>query len=503
MDWLRPRRIPPRILINDAPMRPLRAHALLSALFIVSRLLLHLIGLRFSFSVDWMFLADPADLRDRLFETLWYFHAFPPGINALTGLLLKFGESGAPVAAHALFWGLGLVLVNVLLYLARVVGLSTRAALVFALAFSLAPASIYFEHLYHYEWPVITLLCLTAALFHRGVYQPSAFPWCGFFAAGAIVGVTRSTFHLVWFVAIASLGMALTVRGKRIVVGAALIPAAVLVTLYLKNAVLFGEFAASTFGPASYTLITVDRLPDAVRDAWISEGRLSPFAAMSVYAPPRDYARFFATPEHDGWPPQLTRLDHRGVEAANFNHWWLLEVHRARRGDVLYYLRHRPLDYVANVIEGLRDMFGPTTTWHPRDDTAVSPHYQHRQVLGDYEHWFNRVVHTGPVAPVGLYVLLPLLLLWACVHSWPLVRAGDPATRARGALLLFCVFQIVYVVAASSMLTFLESSRYRFQVEWAIWLLAAAWVSTMTSKVTDRAQYPLARTDPRTSAVRP
>jgi hypothetical protein len=300
----------------------------------------------------------------------------------------------------------------------------------------------------------------------------------------AAIGVTRSTFHLAWFAATAGLGVWLTARGsRRMVVASALIPGVLLATVYVKNLMLFGEFAVSTFGPASYTLVTVDRLPDEVRDAWISEGRLSAFAAMSVYSPPRDYARFFATPNHDRWPPQLTRLDHRGVAAANFNHWWLLEVHRTRRNDVLYYLRDRPLDYVANVLEGVRDMFRASTTWHPRDGTPASPHYQHRQVLGAYERWFNRVVHTAPLAPFGLYVFLPAVLLWACAHAWPLVRSDDPATRARAALLVFCVCQTVYVVAASSMLTLLESSRYRFQVEWAIWLLTAVCLSTITAKV--------------------
>lgn len=461
----------------------MRAHALLSVLFGFSRAVLDLVGLRFFFSLDWMWLGDPADLRDRLLETLYYFQAFPPGMNALTGLLLKFGESNTPALAHAAFWALGLAFVNALYYLARAIGLSTRAAFVLALFFSLTPASIYFEHLYLYDWPVATLLCLAAVLFHRAVRRPSFGAWLTFFAVGAAIGFTRSTFHLVWFAATAGLGAWLTVHhSRRVVLGAALGPAALLVMLYGKNLVLFGEFAASTFGPASYTLVTVAHLPPDVRDAWIGEGRLSPFASMSVYAPPREYARFFATPDHGTWPPQLTRLEHHGASVANFNHWWLLEVHRARRADVLYYLRHRPLDYMGNVLEGLRDMFSASTTWHPRNSTQVSPHYQHRQVLGRYEAWFNRLVHGVPVAPIGVYIVLPLVVLWAFAQARMLVRRYDPAVRARGALLYFCAFQIVYVVAASTMLTSLESARYRVQIESMIWLIAAACGSSLSHR---------------------
>lgn len=461
-------------------MAALRAHLLLTASYLASRGLLYLLGLRFSFSLDWMWLADPADLRGRLAETLFYLHAFPPGMNALTGMLLKLG--GSPALAYALFLVLGVVLVNALFYLCRALRFSTQGAMVFALAFSLAPASIYFEHLFHYEWPIITLLVLSAASFHQAVQRPVFASWFAFFALSAAVAVTRSTFHLAWFVALLALATWLTPRhARRTVLGAALLPGLLLLTVYSKNLLLFGEFAASTFGPASLTLVTVNHLPPATRNAWMAEGRLSPYAAVSVYAPPRDYAPFFSTPDHDRWPAQLTRLEHRSVGAANFNHWWLLDVHRARRRDVLNYLRERPLEYVANVARGLRDMLSPTTTWHPRDDTTRSPHHEHREVLGGYERLFNTLLHKAPFAPVGLYLFLPALLLWASAAAWRVVRVGDraePAARARGALLVLCVFQILYVVAASTMLTFLESSRYRFQIEWAIWLLAALFCAT-------------------------
>lgn len=456
-----------------------RPHALLSGLYLLSRAALFVAGLRFSFSLDWMWLSDPADLRARLGETLWYFHAFPPGMNALTGALLAAGgDATVPVLAQALFWGLGVVFVNALFALFRAVGLSTPASLAVALACSLTPPTIYFEHLYLYEWPVTTLLCAAAVLFYRAVRRPSAGAWLACFAVCAAIAVTRSSFHLTWLVVIVAGGVWLSAReARRAVLRAAVIPIALVTALYGKNLLLFGEFAASTFGPASLTLVTVAHLPPDVRDLWMRDEKLSPFAATSVYAPPREYARFFATPAHEAFPAQVTRLDHATVDAANFNHWWLLEVHRARRADVMTYLRERPLAYVANAARGLRDLFGPSTAWHPRDRAPIAPHHQHREVLGRYEAWFNAFVHTWPVAPVGIYLFLPVPLVWAAARSWRLLRSADPAAHARGALLIFCLFQIVYVVAASSMLTSLESARYRFQIEWAIWVILAACIA--------------------------
>lgn len=455
---------------------PGHAHALLTAAYVLSRGALAWAGLRFSFSLDWMWLSDPGDLRNNLLQTLLYYHAFPPGMNALTGVLLKLAGPAAPLLAHAVFLVFGLVFANALFYVGCALGLSVRAAFVTTLAFCLTPPALYFEHLYLYEWPIATLLCVSAVLFYSASRRSSStLRWLAFFAVCSLIGYTRSTFHLGWLLALSALAFALTTpRHRRFVLSGAAIPAILLCSLYAKNAVMFGDFAASTFGPASYALVTMGGLPAEARSQLMRDGLLSPFAGISVYSPPRTYAGFFQTAAHPEWPPQMTRLEHRDVAAPNFNHWWLLEVHQARRRDALYTVQQRPGNYLRNAGVNLRETFGPSTAWHPRDGTPASPHHQHRQVLGAYEAWFNIAVHRFPVSPVGLYVVLPPMLLWAFSHAWSLWRRDDADLRARGALLFFCLFQITYVVAASSLLTALESARYRFQIEWAIWIVAAA-----------------------------
>jgi hypothetical protein len=458
--------------------RHLPDHLIVSLAYVLSRAAMAAAGLPFQFSLDWMWLADPADLRSRLAETLLYFHAFPPGMNLATGLLLKAGGSHPDALAHLAFFLLGLAFVNAMLCLARAAGLHRPVAIVMAIVFPLLPASIYFEHLFLYEWPVATQLAVGAVLFHRAIQRPSGGAWLACFTVFAAVVLTRSTFHLVWFAGVAALALAYSAaRDRRTVLVAAAGPALAAASLYAKNLVLFGVFAASSFGPASLTLVTVAQLPAPERDRWIQESRLSPFAAISVYAPPREYARFFKTSEHEGWPVSVTRLEQSAVDAPNFNHWWLLDVHRARANDVRQYLRAHPFGYLANVGAGLVAMFGPSTTWHPRDGTPASPHARHRARLGAWEAWHNRLVHGFPFAPVGLYVLLPLPLVWAFLRARALARTEDAADRARGGLLALCVFQIVYVVAASTMLTALEWPRYRYQVEWMIWLVSACWLA--------------------------
>ena len=198
--------------MSHAPSR-LRDHILLSLIYVATRAALFQAGIQFDFSLDWMWLSDPADLRDRLLETLYYSHAYPPGMNLLTGILLKLGGStrrtltlrhllGAR-ARHRQF---------ALLPLPRVRSVHSRCAALSRSRSRLIPQSIYFEHLFLYEYPITALLCLAAVFFYRGGAWKSFRAWLGFFAVCSAIGLTRSTFHLVWFVAMMALGLWFTER---------------------------------------------------------------------------------------------------------------------------------------------------------------------------------------------------------------------------------------------------------------------------------------------------
>ena len=239
-----------------------------------------------------MWLSDPADLQDRLLQTIYYFHAFPPGMDLFTGILLKVAGAHAALLAQITFWLLGLVLITSIFYLARACGLSARVSFIVAIAFSLLPQSIYFEHLYLYEEPIAALLCLSVALFHAALTRQSVRLWLGFFTLCAVIGVTRSTFHLLWLAVMLCLGLWFsTPRDRRRVLAAACAPAALVVALYVKNLIVFGTFSAFTYGPSSYAHVTVSHLHPRDEGA---VGSRPPTVTVRGAEPVRRTARVFA-----------------------------------------------------------------------------------------------------------------------------------------------------------------------------------------------------------------
>ena len=160
----------------------------------------------------------------------------------------------------------------------------------------------------------------------------------------------------------------------------------------------------------------------------------------------------------------------------NYNHWFFLEVNRRRRRTPSITCRARPLDYashrsgrpeghvhaldrVASARQDRRDLLTASTA---RCSVATRP-----STIASCT--------AFPLPPVGLYAFLPLVVLWTFQRAWSLTRTGDPDATARGALLFFCLFQIAFVVAASSLFTFRESARYRYQIESMIWVITALW----------------------------
>jgi hypothetical protein len=187
-----------------------------------------------------------------------------------------------------------------------------------------------------------------------------------------------------------------------------------------------------------------------------------------VYSGPAAYLRFFP-PQRDDRSPVLDEPERPTVHAPNYNHWVMIPVMAQRRDDAFVYLAERPLDYFRTAWQGMLQVLGPTTEWHPRHGKPGSAHFDHERLLGPYASVYNGILHAGP----GIYALLPLPLAWGVGTVLARARTRVRYRSARTALLAFALVQIDYVLTTSSLFTIGESARYRHEVEALIWLVVA------------------------------
>ncbi len=137
--------------------------------FLASRCLYYTIGVRFDQSLlfyAWQFL-DVDLLQNRLFESTYYLHIQPPLFNLFLGTILKAFPQHSDTAFHVIYLTFGLIMGIALVTLMVKLGISRLLATALAIIFIASPTAILYENWLFYTYPMASVLCLAALLFHE------------------------------------------------------------------------------------------------------------------------------------------------------------------------------------------------------------------------------------------------------------------------------------------------------------------------------------------------
>lgn len=441
-----------------------------AGIYLLSRLVFHLIGIQFLSTFDYMFWLDTDLLQHKLGESLWYAHAFPPGMNALAGLVLKISPEHSESLLKGFYLMTGMLFCISFTYLLDAF-LSVNKWLIVGIVtfFHLSPPFIYFENYLYYTFPSSFLLCVLTVLFYQAIRHKSFKWWFAFFTICVLLGLLRATFHLVWVMMI--LGMVLIFEKKRArILKAFAAPFSLLLFFYLKNLLIFGFFGVSSWGGFNLSLNTINRIPLEERQAMATRGELSPIYAFHPYSAPSAYASLYDLSQ--GWDIPCLDQEIRSVGRPNYNHWIYLKVSPLRMEDSWQYIREHPRSYFRNIWFNTKQFLEPTTHWHPREP-GFSPHAVNREKIRGYESIYNTVLHGSPQSGTGLYVLFPFLLLFWGAYSGIRLLKNKFAGSLMDKWLFFICFNSLFVYLASICLTFGEMARYRFLIEPYVILLFA------------------------------
>ena len=448
-------------------------------LFAGSRVLYALLGLRFDSSTlpGYMQFIDPPLLRDRLLESLWYYHAHPPLLNLFTGVGLKlFGDSADAYFAltfHALGMALALAVYILTLRLsgARPAAIVATGLLVFS------PSFVLYENWLMYTFPSAALLTISALLLHQYLATERTRWAAAFFATLAILLLTRSIFHLAWMVLVVVLLAILLRRWWRQILLAAAAPLLVVALWYGKNYYYFGSFGTSTaagLGLANITALMVERerLYPLFQD-----GRLSQYVMVSRYEHP-ELLFMLQTPVHTGIPilDEVKKSDGRHY---NYNNLQMVAVNGYYMRDAIEVIRTFPASYAIGLLVSNRLFFSPTNMnayFSPENRAAVLPMERIFNPLlygVGPKPGFMQQPHFGFVGRNQMEVQTSAMLiaLWCVLLTYGYVQArrgvvaADPQSKPRALVLGFIVLTALYLYAVATAIELSENYRYRFNIE--------------------------------------
>jgi hypothetical protein len=252
-------------------------HLIILAIFILSRTILYqFLGVAFDSGVlVWgMQLLDLNLLENNLLESIFYLHSQPPIFNLLVGLGLKvFGANGIGIAANIVFLLLGLMNAWLIYECALLMKIGPKLSLFASLFFMLSPSTILFENYLFYTYPIVSLLILSLYfLLKYNATKQTKFA-VFFIYTLACICLTRSLFHISWFVAALVLVIYLGPTSFKSFWKYSVLPICLVFLWHFKNLVIFGFFGTSSWLGMSWTKMCISR--DAQVNAEISS-TLSP-----------------------------------------------------------------------------------------------------------------------------------------------------------------------------------------------------------------------------------
>jgi 4-amino-4-deoxy-L-arabinose transferase-like glycosyltransferase len=454
-------------------------YAILVGLFVVSRTLYGLLGVQFDSStlLPYMQFIDPPLLRERLLESLWYYHAHPPLLNLFTGVGLKLFGEHADVYFAVCFHALGLAMaLAVYILTLRLTG-ARAAAIVAAAILVFSPSFVLYENWLMYTMPSAALLTVSALMLHQYVATRRTRWAFAFFGVLAILLLTRSIFHLAWMVLIVVLLAILLRQYWRQVLLAAAAPLLIVVFWYAKNYHYFGTFGASTamgIGLSNITTLMVERerlLP------LLQEGRLSQYVMVSRYERP-ELLFMLQRSQHTG-VPVLDQVKKSDGKHYNYNNLQMIGANRYYMRDAIEVVRTFPASYVVGLIISNRLFFSPTN---------MNGYFSkaNRQAVRPMEWIFNPLLygvgansgrmeqpHFGFVqrSYVEVNTALPLIALWCVLLPYGYLQArrgvlaADPDIKRRALVLGFIVLTALYLYVVATAIELSENYRYRFNIE--------------------------------------
>ncbi len=453
--------------------------AILAAVFVLSRLLYARAGVRFeagTITSSWHFI-DIHLLKTDLWRSVFYLHTQPPLLNLLTGLGLQLFPANYPAVFHALFLLTGLAFALFIYYLGNRLGFPKYLSLILAAWFSISPATIIYENILSYAYPLPAVLTMAAVFLARFLENKRPVDGLLFSFLLAGMALTWSLFHLIWLVGCLAIAW-FALKGTR-TKAAWLLPALLLVTAwYAKNALLYDTFSASTWGGLNLFKIVTYDMPGKTRKAWIEEGKVSELALVPPFRSPEVYLEYFPNTPLTGIPlldEYYTSTDYR-----NQHHHVYVPAGERYWKDSLHMIALAPQDYLRSVLRATYIFFHSASDYKQIMDI--------RQPIDRLDTLWNRLFYgqwqkdealqerAARFSPghFAWFLTIGFLLALTGLSAY-LWQARARLSEPRPALLLFLFWNLLFVSVISVTMDLGENNRFRFTID-ALALLALVFV---------------------------
>lgn len=444
---------------------------LLISVFLFSRLLYWQMGIRFyGTTIDWYFqYLDLPILQSELIEGCYYLHSQPPLFNVFLGIILKVFPNCSQQAFQVCFMICGFVL-----YWAMFKSLthltSFKTAIIGSTVFIISPQVIIYENWLFYPYPVCTLLVIALyCLVKYNVTQRTIFI-VSFFTIIGCICLIRSSFHLAYFLGCMLIMYKIIVAKRQSVGYICLVIITIILSLYIKNAVLFGVFGSSSLMGMNLWKIAGKYISKEELEQVKGSEKIPLFVSLKspfqesdgLY--PKEFWRVPSPFDEIGALKEKAKIS----GAKNFNYYGYIDISRGYMEASRVVIMKFPYKYVAGVVSAWILYLEPSIEYpHMKENLErIEPLLRWRRMA--YQHSMIKLDSVfkdafGVVSDVPFKIsTIPLVMLGSilCAGIW-LIRTKT-SYYGKGAI-GFCVFSILYVAVLGNAVELGENFRFRFE----------------------------------------
>ena len=451
--------------------------AVLIGAFTLSRAAAAAAGVRFDDSVlkgtfltDKWQLLDVGLLKHDLVTSVWHLNSQPPLFNLYAGILEKVPTGLQRPIEVASALALGLVIVLCTYGLLVELSVPPVAAMVVTLVGVVAsPAYLLFENWLDYAYPTAALGVFAAWCLIRYLRSGRVWPGLGFFGAYAAIVLLNSTYQIEWMLVALVVVVIVLRRQWRRVLAVAAVPLVVVLTWYVKDAVLFGTTTTSSWLGMNVARLVLFKAPPSVVTQLEHQGTLTPLASVPAFGAPRTYVPRFVRPMASSVAALGTLYKKDG--ATNFNNPIYITLSSRYLRDDIAYITARPSEYVGDVSSSVQVWLVPSD-----QNFTNSLNWPH---VRSYAAFYDKAVEWQPVVdPAAAEVVFEstssplswLSLQAIAVYALTLIGAPILLWRRRRVDAAFAGtvavlwWTTVYAFVASSLVELGENERFRFEL---------------------------------------
>lgn len=455
------------------------------SVFTISRLLYQSAGIKFeSENIFSWHAVDPVLLKTDLWRSVFYLHSQPPLWNLLIGIVLRvFGENYAAVF-NILYYAAGIILAVSIYSLGLFLRLPNWLAAILSAMFMVSPSVILYENWVSYSYLLTMMLTLSGVFLYRFVQTQKKRWGVLFFSLLAIIALTWSLFHLIWLAGFALILYILWDERRKTLL-AALLPVLIVFGWYAKNALIVGDFAASTWAGMNLARVVTFRVPEAEREEWVEDEILSPFALIPPFRNPNVYLKLLPHTPKTGIP--LLDKPETSLNTRNHHHLVYAEAGRNYMKDALKLIYLKPGIYPRAILQAAYIYFHAASDYEFLGANHVHiarlDQIWNRVFYGQWQSGENsgKRLNQLQATHVGWLLILGFIITVAGSSRF-LLNLGKDADKPIQLLVLFMLYNLLYVTLVSVGMEIGENNRFRLTIDPFFMLLLVFVVVTRGNK---------------------